>query len=66
MFLPTYSCPLNPIERLWSLLKRKWCQYLQLHVEELNKFKDMRNKDKLTKTTSMKLTETISKRFQKA
>ena len=65
MFLPTCSSPLNPIERLWSLLKRKWCQNLQLHIEELNKFKDMRNKDKLTKTTIMKLPETISKRFEK-
>ena len=25
MYLPTYSSELNPIERLWSLLKRKWC-----------------------------------------
>ena len=24
MFLPPYSSELNPIERLWSLLKRKW------------------------------------------
>ena len=23
MFLPPYSCELNPIERLWSVLKRK-------------------------------------------
>jgi transposase len=23
-FLPTYSCCLNPIERCWSLIKRKW------------------------------------------
>ena len=35
MYLPTYSSELNPIERLWSLLKRRWCQSLQLHVEEL-------------------------------
>ena len=24
MFLPLYSSPLNPIERPWSVLKRKW------------------------------------------
>lgn len=23
-FLPTYSSELNPIERLWSIVKRKW------------------------------------------
>ena len=26
MFLPPYSCELNPIEQLWSVLKRKWAQ----------------------------------------
>ena len=35
MYLPTYSSELNPIERLWSLLKRRWSQSLQLYVEEL-------------------------------
>ena len=24
LFLPTYSSELNPIERLWSIVKRKW------------------------------------------
>lgn len=24
MFLPTYSSELNPIERLWSVVKRRW------------------------------------------
>lgn len=24
MFLPPYSCVLNPIERVWSLVKREW------------------------------------------
>ena len=23
-FLPTYSCELNPIEKVWNLLKMKW------------------------------------------
>ncbi len=26
MFLPIYSSPLNPIERLWSYMKRIWAQ----------------------------------------
>jgi len=28
MFLPTYSSPLNPIEVLWSLVKRRWTKNL--------------------------------------
>ena len=24
LFLPPYSCALNPIERLWSLIKGQW------------------------------------------
>ncbi len=28
MFLPTYSSELNPIERLWSIIKRKWVRDL--------------------------------------
>ena len=24
MFLPPYSSPLNPVEKLWSVQKRKW------------------------------------------
>ena len=24
MFLPPYSCNLNPIERLWNILKQRW------------------------------------------
>ena len=23
-FLPTYSCDLNPIEKVWHLLKQRW------------------------------------------
>jgi transposase len=28
LFLPPYSSVLNPIERLWALLKRRWTQQL--------------------------------------
>lgn len=31
MFLPPYSSQLNPIERLWSLLKKKWTHNLQIY-----------------------------------
>jgi transposase len=36
MLLPPYSCELNPIERLWSVLKRKWAQNLFQFTEEVN------------------------------
>ena len=45
LFLPTYSSTLNPIERLWSILKRKWTQNLQLYVGELQQLKDTRSAD---------------------
>ena len=32
MYLPPYSCCLNPIESSWALIKRKW---VKLNVEEL-------------------------------
>jgi transposase len=35
MFLPTYSSPLNPIEVLWSVVKRKWTKQLYHLTEEL-------------------------------
>jgi transposase len=28
LFLPAYSCQLNPIERLWAQIKRRWGQTL--------------------------------------
>ena len=28
-FLPTYSCELNPIEKVWNLLKMKWRRMAQ-------------------------------------
>jgi transposase len=44
MFLPTYSSELNPIETLWSMLKRKWTHVLHLFGEELSKERQMRRK----------------------
>ena len=32
MFLPPYSSELNPIERLWSVIKQRWVRDLQIHV----------------------------------
>jgi hypothetical protein len=40
MLLPPYSCALNPIERLWSLVKRQWQksshQFTQMLFEQSN------------------------------
>ena len=28
LFMPPYSSPLNPIERVWAIFKQKWSKYL--------------------------------------
>ncbi|TNV67766.1 hypothetical protein FGO68_gene1725 [Halteria grandinella] len=61
MFLPPYSSPLNPIERLWAVLKQKWSSNLLLHVEEIQSCKDTRSQDQRTNRTMMKLEDSISK-----
>ena len=61
MFLPTYSSELNPIERFWSILKRKWVQNLQLYCQELSHVRQSRSNDALIKRTTEKLHETIGK-----
>ena len=48
MFLPPYSSELNPIERLWSVLKRKWTQHLYHFTEELSSQRKLRNVTKKT------------------
>ena len=58
MFLPPYSCELNPIERLWSVLKRKWAQNLYYYTEELTQQRSMRN---TTKKTIEKIKEMLGK-----
>jgi transposase len=61
MFLPTYSSELNPIERLWSLLKKKWAQGLFHFSEELSNMRASRKKDTTTRKTIEKIRELISK-----
>ena len=43
MFLPPYSSELNPIERLWSLVKRRWMKSLFMVTEELMRLKVLRS-----------------------
>ena len=61
MFLPPYSSPLNPIERLWGLLKHKWQRNLLLYVEELQQVKETRSEEQHTNMTVVKLRQTIGK-----
>ena len=35
-FLPSYSCTLNPIERLWLVVKEKWRRAMVESKEELS------------------------------
>jgi len=34
-FLPSYSCTLNPIERLWLVIKEKWKRAMIQNIEGL-------------------------------
>ena len=61
MFLPTYSSELNPIERLWSIIKRKWVRDLQTYVEELQKIKNERGIEELRVQTIEKIRLTVGK-----
>ena len=62
LFLATYSSELNPIERLWSIDKRKWTQNLHLFVDEMSLALTKKVKKKqelLTRNTIERLRETI-------
>ena len=68
LFLPTYSSELNPIERLWSIVKRKWTQNLHLFVDEMSLALTKKVKKKqelLTRSTIERLRETISKYIER-
>lgn len=65
MFLPTYSSELNPIETLWSLLKRKWIKELHGFCEVVMNERQLRKKENLVKRTIEKLKETIGRFYLK-
>jgi len=48
-FFPPYSCALNPIERLWNLLKQKWRRKL---IEKPNGMTEEEMKKELEKILS--------------
>ena len=63
-FLPTYSSELNPIERLWSIVKRKWTYNLHFFVDEMSQVlmkKIPKKKELLTRRTIERLRETLCK-----
>jgi transposase len=61
LFLPPYSSVLNPIERLWSVFKRRWMQGLYHFSDELAQ---LPNKHKtVPKQTIVRLNEILGKEF---
>ena len=64
LFLPTYSSELNPIERLWSIVKRKWTQHLHIFCDDISEAltkKVKRKKELLIKSTIAILKEIIGR-----
>lgn len=64
LFLPTYSSELNPIERLWSIVKRKWTQNLHIFCDEISEALTKKVKKKqelLTRSTIARLREIIGR-----
>jgi transposase len=60
MLLPPYSCELNPIERLWSVLKRKWVKNLYAFTEEINQQQHLKPVD-VTMLTVSRLRDMLGK-----
>lgn len=58
IMLPTYSSELNPIEMLWSVVKRKWTQGLFQITEQLTR---ERNNRGMQQGAVVKLRELIGK-----
>ena len=68
LFLPTYSSELNPIERLWSIVKLKWTQNFHLFVDEMSTVlmrKIPKKKKLLTRNAIERLRETITKYIER-
>ena len=64
LFLPTYSSELNPIERLWAIVKRKLIQHLHIFCDEISEAltkKVKRKKELLIRSTIARLTEIIGR-----
>ena len=64
LFLSTYRSELNPIERLWSIVKRKWTQHLHIFCDDISEAltkKVKKKKELLIKNTIARLKEIIGR-----
>ena len=64
LFLPTHSSELNPIERLSSIVKRKWTQHLHIFCDEISEAltkKVKKKKELLIKSTIARQKEIIGR-----
>ena len=55
---------MNPIERLWAIVKRKWTQHLHIFCDEISEAltkKVKRKKELLIRSTIARLTEIIGR-----
>lgn len=57
MFLPPYSCTLNPIEHVWSVIKQEWRK-----TQHFNAFKDFETERERTEDSVARLMTIIGKK----
>ena len=57
MFLPTYSSVLNPIERVWNVVKHEWRKTQHLHA-----LRDFESEEERTQYSCARLRAIIGKR----
>ena len=43
MYLPTYSCTMNPIERVWNVVKKEWRR--TQHMNAMNEYANDKERD---------------------
>jgi transposase len=58
MFLPTYSSVLNPIERVWNLMKHEWRKTQHMHA-----LLDFEDEDRRTLHSLARIRQIIGKQF---
>jgi len=56
MFLPPYSSVLNPIERVWNMIKQEWRKTQHLHA-----LRDFEDEDERTNYSCARLRAIIGK-----
>jgi len=73
MFLPTYSSVLNPIEKVWNVIKQEWRQTQHLHalkefldIEECTRYSLDRLRAIVVKYKMFNKVDTISENVMRA